>query len=569
MCEVLIPPYGGELVNLISDISEDLSTLRSIKLSPRNICDLELLATGAFSPLRTFMNKSDYESVLTSMRLSDGTFWPLPITLTVDEEAVPKLGSRIALRNANFDVLAVMIVDDVFEWSFEREALSAYGNLDIKHPMVVEMRSWGRYCISGKIKVKNLPKYHDFKDLRRTPKEVREILQSMGNKNVVAFQTRNPMHRAHEELTKRASKLANASLLIHPVVGLTKPGDIDHYIRTRCYKVLYEKYFDKETTLLSILPLAMRMAGPKEALLHAIIRRNFGANFFIVGRDHAGPGLNSKGNLFYGLYDAQTLVKTHESDIGIKMIPFNSIVYCPDLESYVEESDAPKDKATLNLSGTQVRNDYLYKGVSLPTWFTRPECAAILQASYPPRSKQGFCLWFTGLSGAGKSSIATFIVSRLLELYGRQTTLLDGDVVRMHLSKGLGFSPEDRRTNLMRIAFVSSEITRHGGAVIVAAISPYKTVREEARSIIGGNFIEIFVNTPSEVCEARDSKGLYAQARRALQEGKPMHFTGVDDVYEKPDSPEIELNAHDLDESACGEKVLRYLAEQGLLDTYK
>lgn len=566
----LIAPYGGKLVNLMVTGKERdaliarAAHLPSIKITMRNLCDLELLATGGFSPLTTFMGKADYESVLSKMRLTDGTLWPLPITLAVNPAELPTVGEEIALRNSSFDLIAVMTVDEVYHWDAEREAALAYGSTDSKHPMVSEMTRWEKVCISGPLKVVNLPNYHDFLDLRHAPTQVRQQLEEMGNDNVVAFQTRNPLHRIHEELTKRAAAEVNGSLLIHPTVGMTKPGDVDHYTRTRTYKALFDNYYDKNKTMLSLLPLAMRMAGPKEALLHAIIRRNHGANHFIVGRDHAGPGNDSTGKPFYGPYDAQTLMKEHEAELGVKMVPFEMLVYLPDEDRYVEEKDVPKGARTLNISGTQVRDDYLAKGKLLPEWFTRPETAEILRQSYPPRHKQGFCLWFTGLSGSGKSATTQILTELLLE-YGRQATVLDGDVVRTHLSKGLGFSKEDRDTNILRIGFVAGEISRHGGAVVCAAISPYRAAREEARKFVGENFIEVFMDTPVEVCEERDVKGLYAKARQALADGKPMGFTGVDDPYEPPVSPEITLQGYGATPDENARKVVAFLLDKGYL----
>ena len=571
--EKLIEPYGGTLVNLVVDEGEreELLTrapsLSSIKISMRNLCDLELLATGGFSPLTTFMGKADYERVLHEMRLADGTMWPLPITLTADPKELPTVGEDIVLRNTNNDVIAIMTLDEVYHWDAATEAALAYGSTDTRHPMISEMERWGKVCISGPIKVVNLPTYHDFVELRRTPAEVRELLESMGHENVVAFQTRNPLHRIHEELTKRAAAEVQGSLLIHPVVGMTKPGDVDHYTRVRIYKALVENYYDRNRTLLSLLPLAMRMAGPKEVLLHAIIRRNHGANHFIVGRDHAGPGKDSTGKPFYGPYDAQEMMKKYEDELCVKMIPFEELVYLPDEDRYVEGKDIPAGAKTLNISGTQVRDDYLAQGKLLPDWFTRPETAEILREMYPPRHKQGFCIWFTGLSGSGKSATTQVLTSLLLER-GREITILDGDVVRTHLSKGLGFSKEDRDTNILRISFVASEIVRAGGAVICAAISPYRTTRNEARKMVGENFITVYMDTPVEVCEQRDVKGLYAKARQAMEAGKPMGFTGVDDPYEPPIDPEITLKGYGATPEENARLILNYLEEQGYLNNH-
>lgn len=564
----LIAPYGGKLVNLVVEGKEReellarAAKLPSIKITNRNLCDLELIATGGFSPLATFMGKADYDRVLKEMRLADGTLWPLPVTLTADPKELPTVGEELALRNANFDLIAVITLDEVYHWDAETEAVHAYGTTDTKHPMVSEMARWGKVCISGPLKVVNLPKYYDFVNLRHTPAQVRAKLEEMGHDNVVAFQTRNPLHRIHEELTKRAAAQVNGSLLVHPTVGMTKPGDVDHYTRVRTYKALVDNHYDKKSTMLSLLPLAMRMAGPKEALLHAIIRRNHGANHFVVGRDHAGPGNDSTGKPFYGPYDAQEYMVKNESEIGVKMIPFEMLVYLPDEDRYVEEKDVPKGAKTANISGTQVRDDYLAKGKLLPEWFTRPETAEILRETYPPRHKQGFGIWFTGLSGSGKSATTQVLTTLLLER-GRETAILDGDVVRTHLSKGLGFSKEDRDTNIIRIGFVAGEIVHAGGAVVCAAISPYRATREEARKMVGDNFIEVFMDTPVEVCEERDVKGLYAKARQAMVDGKPMGFTGVDDPYEPPINPEITLKGVGSSPEDNARLIIKFLEDQG------
>ncbi len=566
----LIPPYGGKLVNLVVEGAEReellarAGKLPSIKITMRNLCDLELIATGGFSPLTTFMGKADYERVLKEMRLADGTLFPLPITLTAEPKELPTVGEELALRSANFDLIAVMTLEEVYHWDADTEASLAYGTTDSKHPMVSEMGRWSKVCITGPMKVVNLPKYYDFINLRQTPAQVRTRLEEMGHDNVVAFQTRNPLHRIHEELTKRAAAQVNGSLIVHPVVGMTKPGDVDHYTRVRTYKALVDNYYDKKNTMLSLLPLAMRMAGPKEALLHAIIRRNHGANHFIVGRDHAGPGNDSTGKPFYGPYDAQEIMKQYEAEIGVKMVPFEMLVYLPDEARYVEEKDVPKGAKVANISGTQVRDDYLAKGRLLPEWFTRPETAEILREMYPPRHKQGFGIWFTGLSGSGKSATTQVLTTLLLER-GRETAILDGDVVRTHLSKGLGFSKEDRDTNIIRIGFVAGEIVHAGGAVICAAISPYRATRAEARKMVGENFIEIYMDTPVEVCEQRDVKGLYAKARQAMVDGKPMGFTGVDDPYEPPINPEITLKGFGASPEDNARVIVKYLEEQGYI----
>src|SRR5687767_11485803 len=563
----LITPYGGELVDLVVDETEReellarASKLSSLKISMRNLCDLELLATGGFSPLTTFMGKADYERVLHEMRLADGTFWPLPITLTADPAELPDVGEDIVLRNTNNDVIAVMTLNEVYHWDADTEAALAYGSTDPRHPMVSEMERWGKVCISGPIRVVNLPKYHDFVELRRTPDQVRAMLEEMGQENVVAFQTRNPLHRIHEELTKRAAAQVKGSLIIHPVVGMTKPGDVDHYTRVRIYKALVENYYDKDSTILSLLPLAMRMAGPKEVLLHAIIRRNHGANQFIVGRDHAGPGKDSTGKPFFGPYDAQYLVKQYEDEIGVTMIPFSELLYLPDEDRYEETAKIPEGTRTATISGTQVREEFLGKGRLLPAWFTRPETAEILAEAYPPRHRQGLCIWLTGLSGSGKSTTAAVLSVLLLEA-GRQVTELDGDVVRTHLSKGLGFSREDRDTNILRIGFVASEIVRHGGTVMCAAVSPYRETRDAVRAMMDEDqFIEVFVDTPLSVCEQRDVKGMYAKARR----GEIKEFTGISDPYESPLSPEITLDTVSCTPEENARRIMAELAHRGFV----
>lgn len=565
--ELLIPPYGGKLVDLLvpeeerAALSAEANRYPDIQLSDRTLRDLEMLAVGGFSPLDRFMGKADYQRVLTEMRLADGTLFPIPITLTIAKEDLPTRSEWITLRDSHNYLVAVMRIEEVFTWDPQREARLVLGTTDLRHPLVSEMNRWGDLCISGELKVINPPTYYDFVELRRTPEETRALLTEMGNPNVVAFQTRNPMHRVHEELTKMAAKEVGGSLLIHPVVGMTKPGDVDHFTRVRAYKALVENYYDKNSTLLSLLPLAMRMAGPREAVWHAIIRRNYGANHFIVGRDHAGPGNDSSGKPFYGPYEAQEMLQQYEDEIGVKMVPFQWMVYLPDEERYVPVDQVPEKARVNTISGTQVREEYLAKGKLLPEWFTRKETAEILAEVHPPKHKQGLCLWFTGLSGSGKSTIASALVPMLME-HGRQATVLDGDVVRTHLSKGLGFSKEDRDTNILRIGFVAGEITRHNGTVICAAISPYRAARNEARKMAGeDNFVEIWVNTPLEVCEQRDIKGLYAKARR----GEIKGFTGIDDPYEEPLNPELVLDTVDTTPEENARLIISFLKERGFI----
>lgn len=565
--DILITPYGGQLINLVvtGDERQELlarsSRLPSVKISARALCDLEMLATGAFSPLDRFMGKADYERVLTEMRLNDGRLFPIPVTLPVDESTVPSWGEAITLCDARNKPIAVMQIEEVFHHDTQREERLVLGTTDSRHPLISEMVQWGKVYVSGALKVIDLPTYYDFVDLRLTPAQVRQRLEVMGHANVVAFQTRNPMHRIHEELTKRAAEEVDGSLLIHPVVGMTKPGDVDHYTRVRVYRALADNYYDTQRTLLSLLPLAMRMAGPREALWHAIIRRNYGANHLIIGRDHAGPGNDSHGKPFYGPYEAQMMVAQYSHELGVKPVEFKELLYLPDDDRYEEQNKVPEGSRVFSISGTQVRDEYLAKGVQLPEWFTRKETAEILGQMYPPRHKQGFCIWFTGLSGSGKSTTAEVLTSLLLE-HGRQVTLLDGDVVRTHLSKGLGFSREDRDTNILRIGFVAGEISHHGGTVICAAISPYRAARNECRKMVGNeHFIEVFVDTPIDVCEQRDVKGLYARARR----GQITGFTGVDDPYEAPLDPEIVLDTVSFTPEENARAIIAFLEKSGFL----
>ena len=561
----LITPYGEKLVNLIANEEEiadlkNLATeLNSVQISERSMCDFEMMSTGAFSPLDRFMNQVDYQSVVETQRLSNGTLFPIPITLPINSTDDVKLDSQIALRSPKNDLLAIMTVEEIYECDQKADAKKVFGTDDTKHPMIAEMETWGKYNISGKVQTIQTPSHSDFNPLRLTPGETRLRLEEFGYENVVAFQTRNPLHRVHEELTKRAAESVDGVLLIHPVVGMTKPGDVDHYTRVRTYKALTDNYYDQDKVLLSLLPLAMRMGGPREAIWHAIIRRNYGANHLIVGRDHAGPGVDSKGNPFYGPYDAQESVLEHQTELGVKMVPFQMVVYLPDEDRYEEISKVDDTMKTASISGTQVRDDYLSLGKSLPTWFTRPEVSQILEQSFPPMHQQGVCIWFTGLSGAGKTATADIVTNMILEK-GRRSTVLDGDVVRTHLSKGLGFSAEDRDTNIRRIGFVAAEVVRHGGIAICAAVSPYIATRNEVREMVGSDkFIEVHVATPLEVAESRDVKGMYAKARR----GEIKGFTGIDDPYEEPVNPEITLDTVKFSAEENANRIVTELEKRG------
>ena len=563
----LVSPVGGTLVDLIvgedarSEIRARANRLSSVQVSERVLYDLELLATGGFSPLDRFMSRADFTRVVGEMRLADGQLFPIPVMLPVERTAAARLDRDVALRDSRNELLGIMTVEDAYEWDRAALAQHVLGTQDVRHPLVAEMQGWGDVALSGRLQIFALPARYDFGELRLTPAETRSRLTELGARNVVAFQTRNPLHRAHEELTKRAADAISGMLLLHPVVGMTKPGDVDYYTRVRSYKVLVERYYEPGRVLLALLPLAMRMAGPREAVWHALIRRNYGASHFIVGRDHASPGLDSAGKPFYGARDAQELVARFQAELRIGMVPFGEMMYLPDEDRYEEESRISPTARTATISGTQVREEFLSVGKKLPGWFTRPEVAQILMDTYPPRHRQGVCVWFTGLSGAGKSITAEILTMLMLER-GRRVTVLDGDVVRTHLSKGLGFSKEDRDTNIRRIGFVAAEIVGHGGVAVVAAVSPYRATRDEVRHMIGADrFVEVFVDTPLEVCERRDSKGVYAKARR----GEITGFTGIDDPYEAPESPAIVLETIVATPQDNARRVLDHLQHEGFV----
>lgn len=531
--------------------------LESIMLNDFLLCDFEMIANGGFSPLGQFMGEADYKKVLSNLRLADGSVFPVPVTFPVSKEY--ELGTRVALRDMYGNLLAIMTIEECYRWDKNEYGKALIGSYDNAHPFISILERWGEYNISGPIEVISLPQHEDFKHLRLNPEQVKAKLMEKRNHNLVAFQTRNPLHRAHEELTKRAAEMAGATLLLHPVVGLTKPGDVDYITRVRCYEALVNNYYDGQDVILSLLPLAMRMAGPREALWHAIIRKNYGATHFIVGRDHAGPGNNSLGEPFYGPYEAQELVLKYADEIGVKILTFNEMMYVEETDDYREFSDVKENETVKSISGTQVREEYLAQGKSLPAWFTRPEVAKILADANVPRIKQGYCLWFTGLSASGKSTIARAVENKLNE-NGRATTVLDGDIIRTHLSKGLGFSKEDRDENVKRIGYVASQVVKHNGIAICSAISPYQEARETVRSYFErGRFIEIYISTPLEVCEERDPKGLYLLARQ----GKMPGFTGIDDAYEPPVRPEIKIDTSLINIDDAVATILEVLNQRG------
>lgn len=564
-------PHGGELVNLLPASDEEQAKRQAIanqlpdwNLTPRQTCDLELLLNGAFSPLRGFMTKADYQSVLKDMRLDNGDLWPMPISLDVDKatmEAAVKAG-QLALRDEEGVVLAILNVADAWQPDKQAEAQAVFATTDEKHPAVNYLfNQAGDFYLGGEILGLQLPTHYDYQQHRHTPAEIRNKFNKLGWGRVVAFQTRNPMHRAHQELTFRAAQRAEANLLIQPVVGMTKPGDIDHFTRVRCYEQLLER-FPERTTALSLLPLAMRMGGPREAVWHAIIRKNYGCSHFIVGRDHAGPGEDSQGQPFYGPYEAQELLQQHQEELGIEMVEFEMMVYSQDKAQYIPMSEIEDNEKTLMISGTELRRR-LREGLEIPEWFSYPEVVEELRKSYPPRNRQGFTVFFTGLSGSGKSTIANALRIKLMEMINRPVTLLDGDIVRKNLSSELGFSRDHRNINVLRIGFVASEITKNGGVAICAPIAPYAQTRAEVRDMIEpvGGFLEVHVSTPLEECEKRDRKGLYAKARQGLIK----EFTGISDPYEVPENPELDINTLDYSPDQATQQIVLKLEAMGLI----
>ncbi len=569
MVSHLVPPHGGSLVTPMvdADRAKELRELSrdcpSWDLTARQLCDLELLLTGGFSPLEGFLGRGDYERVCRDMRLADGTLWPIPITLDVSAEAARGLdaGSVLALRDPEGVMLAALHVEEIWQPDLAAEAEHVCASQNPEHPGVAYLlRSVNPWYVGGKLEGVQLPVHYDFVEFRLAPAGLRRRFADMGWRRVVAFQTRNPMHRAHQELTFRAARDLEANLLIHPVVGRTKPGDVDHYTRVRCYQAVLKAY-PRNTAMLSLLPLAMRMAGPREALWHAIIRANHGCTHLIVGRDHAGPGADSAGRPFYGPYDAQEMLRRHREELGIEMVPFKRMVYLPDRDAYVPDDEVPQAAEVKAISGTQLRRR-LAEGREIPSWFSFPEVIAELRRAVPPRSRRGLTVFFTGLPSAGKSTLANVLMVRLLEMGGRPVTLLDGDIVRKNLSSELGFSKAHRDLNIRRIGFVASEITKNGGVAICAPIAPYDGVRRDVRRVIegtGGGFVLVHVATPLAVCERRDRKGLYAKARAGILK----EFTGISDPYEEPADAELAIDTSDLTPEECVQEIVLFLEKEG------
>ncbi len=542
----------------------DAAAMPSWDLTPRQLCDLELLLNGGFAPLAGFMGQADYGAVLADMRLASGALCPIPVTLDVSETfaADLSLGQDIALRDDEGVIIALMTLTDLWRPDKSAEARQVFGADDRAHPAVAYLHDRaGPIYLGGPVRGVDQPSHYDFRALRHSPNELRSLFDKWGWTRVVAFQTRNPLHRAHQELTLRAARDVQANLLIHPVVGLTKPGDVDHFTRVRCYQAILQSY-PEQTTTMSLLHLAMRMGGPREALWHALIRKNYGATHMIVGRDHAGPGTNSAGDDFYDPYAAQDLVAKHADEVGLEIVPFKLMVYVQDRAQYVPVDEVAAGETKLNISGTEVRRR-LKQDLDIPDWFSPPEVIAELKKAFPPLEERGFTVFFTGLSGSGKSTIANALMIKLMELGGRPVTLLDGDVVRKNLSSELTFSKAHRDLNIQRIGFVASEITKNRGIAICAPIAPYAATRASVRDLIEtyGLFVEVHVATSLEACEARDRKGLYAAARA----GKIKGFTGIDDPYETPETPEVRLQTEGRTADACARDVMLKLQELGLV----
>jgi sulfate adenylyltransferase len=566
----VVQPDAPPLVDLrVGDARADELKALAVRwpswtLTRRQLCDLELLTCGGFTPLETFLGQEDYLSVCTGMRLADGTLWPIPVTLDVPSDVLAATGptDALALRDPEGVLLAALWITEAWPADRRAEAALVFGTTDEAHPGVEHLlRRTNGWYVTGTLEVLSMPEHRDLRGLRLTPVQLRADFARRGWQRVVAFQTRNPMHRAHQQLTLRAARDADANLLLHPVVGMGKPGDVDALTRVRCYRAILPSY-PPGTALLSLLPLAMRMGGPREALWHAIIRRNYGATHFIVGRDHAGPGVDSTGRSFYAPYDAQQLLDEHSAELGLHIIPFRQMVYLPERDEYRAEDELPPGAKVRSISGTEQRQ-LLTDGAELPSWFTPPAVAAQLRRSYPPRTERGFTVFFTGLSGAGKSTIADTLCATLREALGRHVTLLDGDVVRRHLSSDLGFSREERDRNVLRIGYVAAEITAHRGIAVCAPIAPYDEARREVRAMVesSGGFVLVYVATPLDVCERRDRKGLYARVRAGLL----PHFTGISDPYEVPTDADVVIDTRTQSVDEATQAIIEQLQQVGYL----
>ena len=547
--------------NLLKSIS---FTMPDIILNERQIYDFELLTTGVFSPLQGFMKQIDYESVLDRMRLESGELWPLPICLDISKNLAATLetGKSAALRDQEGFLLGIINIEDIWHVDMEKEALTVYGTKDKSHPGVEYLYNQsGKYYVGGQIQALNLPIHSDFKQIRRTPEEVRKIFSKLGWKRIVGFQTRQPIHRPQFEMTIQAMRKAKANLLLLLMAGITKPGDFDYFTRMRCYQKT-SAYYPPDSYLLNLLPMSMRMAGPREAVMHMIIGKNFGCTHFVIGHDHASPGSDSNNKPFYKYDEAAELANKFIKELDVETITFEEMVYLPFEDEYKIANQVPENTDTISFSGTDILKR-IRTGKKVPEWATFPEVIEELQKSYPPPSKQGFTIFCTGLSGAGKSTIARTLYSKFLEIGTRPVTLLDGDIVRRNLSSELNFSKEHRDINVKRIGFVAAEITKNRGIAICAPIAPYEKTRSMIRQSIetNGGFFEVHISTPIEECEKRDRKGMYAKAKAGLLKG----FTGVDDPYENPSNPELRINTTDLTPDEAAQEILLYISQKGFI----
>ncbi|KAF9428719.1 Sulfate adenylyltransferase [Podila epigama] len=565
-------PHGGILKDLVardlpirSQLLEEAATLKSIVLTERQLCDLELIISGGFSPLEGFLNEQDYKSVVDNLRLANGVLFSIPINLDVSQEEIDTLAlapnKRITLRDPrNDEPIAILTIQDIYTPDKIKEAVQVFGDNDVAHPAVKYLHNNVKeFYVGGNVQAIQPPVHYDYVAYRNTPTELRAYFQKLNWTRVVAFQTRNPMHRAHRELTVRAARSRHANVLINPVVGLTKPGDIDHFTRVRVYEAIIRRY-PTGMAALSLLPLAMRMAGPREALWHAIIRKNHGATHFIIGRDHAGPGKNSAGKDFYGPYDAQYLVEKYKDEIDIEVVPFQQVTYLPDSDEYVPSDEVPAGAKTLDISGTELRRR-LRTGAHIPEWFSYPEVVALLRESHPPRVKQGFTVFLTGYHASKKEAIARALQVALNQQGGRSISLLLGETIRGKLSSELGFSKRERDINISRLGFVAAELTRAGAGVIVAPIAPYEEARQLARQEVekSGGFFLVHVATPLEQAIAWDRDGVYERAKK----GEIKGFTGIDDPYEVPKNAELTVNPAVESVAQIVRRIVLVLDQQG------
>lgn len=538
------------------------SSLLRLNLTERQLCDLELIMNGGFSPLKGFLNKEDYEGVVNKMRLANGKLWPIPVILDVENTNNYTIRQKLMLCDEYGKPLAFFTIESIYEPNKQLEAEKIYGTIDITHFGVNQLfYNTRKYYLGGEIKRINNVERYDFVEYRYSPKQLKQVFKKLGWKKIIGFQTRNPLHKAHFTMIKTAAEKYKAKVLLHPSVGMTKEGDIDYITRTKCYIHFYKHYI-KDFAFLSLLPLAMRMAGPREALLHAIIRKNYGCTHFIIGRDHAGPGKDQNGKPFYKPYDAQSLVQKYAQEIGIVPIFFNEMVYVQEKKAYLPEDKVKKNDTIMNISGTDFRK-MIAENQPVPEWFSFPEIIREIRKNIARQKKNGLTIFFTGLPSSGKSTLASYLYFKLMEIQNKNISLLDGDMVRQNLSKGLGFSREDRDMNIARIGFVANEITKHNGIAICAAIAPYEEARQKNRSLIekNGHYVEVYLATPANVCAQRDRKGLYSMSKR----GKLKGFTGVDGDYEMPIKPEITINTEDKKPSKCVDIIIGYLQRNNLI----